>query len=214
MSDNYKIIGPLYDFLSMIFSAGQIDRCKKGMHDYIEPDNKVVFAGVGQGIDAIAAAERGAQVTIVDLSETMLDIFNKRIQGRYFVHPIRQVNENIFNFQEYSEFDMVYANFFLNVFTPEAEARLIEHLVRLVKPKGYVSVGDFCIPDGGPVHRFFQNFYWYIADVIFFVMAKNALHPVYDYQQQLRHLGLSIMDVRYFKFLFDNRYYSILAQKE
>jgi len=35
---------------------------------------------------------------------------------------------------------------------------------------------------GGIVKRVFQNIYWYIADIIFYVMAGNALHPVHDYQ--------------------------------
>ena len=71
MNDKYKIIGPLYDFLAMIFSFGKIDKCKVAMHEHIKPDDKVLFAGVGQGIDAIEAAQRGAEVTVVDLSESI-----------------------------------------------------------------------------------------------------------------------------------------------
>ena len=85
MSDKYRMIGPLYDILATIFSFGQIDRCKCGMHDRIRPDMEVLFAGVGQGIDAIEAASLGAQVTVVDLSETMLTVFRTRVQGRYFI---------------------------------------------------------------------------------------------------------------------------------
>ncbi|MCE5276091.1 MAG: class I SAM-dependent methyltransferase [Syntrophaceae bacterium] len=213
MNDKYKVIGPLYDFLAMIFSAGQIDKCKTAMHDYIKPDDKVLFAGVGQGIDAIEAAELGAHVTVVDLSESMLNIFRKRIKGRYFTHPIRVVHQDILTFDEYGQHDFVYANFFLNVFTREMVTKVMEHLIALAKSKGHVVVGDFSLPSGGAVSQLFQNIYWYIADIIFCVMAKNAFHPVYDYQAQLRQFGMEIKDVRSFRFLFDERYYSILAQK-
>lgn len=214
MNDRYRIIGPLYDFLATIFSFGQIDRCKCGMHERIRPDMEVLFAGVGQGTDAVEAASLGARVTVVDISRTMLSVFEERIEGRYFIHPIRIVHSDIFKFEEYEQYDMVFANFFLNVFPEDVVLRLEEHLSRLARPGGHVVVGDFSLPAGGGIARIVQNVYWYIADVLFFVMARNALHPVYDYQAHLRKIGLEIEDVRYFRFLFDNRYYSILARKK
>ncbi|HPI91811.1 MAG TPA: class I SAM-dependent methyltransferase [Deltaproteobacteria bacterium] len=214
MGDRYKVIGPLYDFLATIFSFGQIDKCKCGMHERIKPDAKVLFAGVGQGIDAIEAASLGAQVTVVDLSDTMLTVFRKKIQGRYFINPIRIVHSDIFAFEEYDRFDMVYANFFLNVFPEHVVLRLEEHLSRLVRPGGHMVVGDFSLPAGGFTARLVQNVYWYIADIIFYIMAKNALHPVYPYQEHLKRLGLEIEEVKRFRFLFDDRYYSILARKK
>lgn len=214
MNDRYRIIGPLYDFLATIFSFGQIDRCKCGMHDRIEPDMKVLFAGVGQGIDAVEAASLGARVTVVDISQTMISVFQERIEGRYFIHPIRVVHSDIFKFEEYEQYDMVFANFFLNVFPEDVVLRLEEHLSRLARHGGHVVVGDFSLPTGGVIARIAQSVYWYIADILFFVMARNALHPVYDYQGHLRKLGLEIEDVRYFRFLFDDRYCSILARKK
>ena len=213
MSDKYRMIGPLYDILATIFSFGQIDRCKCGMHDRIRPDMEVLFAGVGQGIDAIEAASLGAQVTVVDLSETMLTVFRTRVQGRYFIHPIRIVHADIFTFEEFDRYDMVFANFFLNVFPREMVLKLEEHLARLVRPGGHFVVGDFALPTGGVLARLVQNVYWYIADVLFYIMARNALHPVYDYSEDLKRLGLEIEDVRHFRFLFDERYSSILARR-
>jgi ubiquinone/menaquinone biosynthesis C-methylase UbiE len=214
MKDKYLIIGPLYDFLSMIYSFNQINKCKTAMHDKIGPDDKVLFAGVGHGIDAIAAAERGAQVTVVDLSETMLKRFNKGIKNKSFKHPIRQLHMNIFDTDEFSKFDMVFAHFFLNVFPEDVVVKVISHLTKLAKTGGFVVVGDFSLPEGNLIAKFFQILYWRIADIIFWVVAKNALHPVYDYQSQMRGLGLKIVKVKYFRFLFDNRYYSILGQKK
>ena len=214
MSDRYRFVGPLCDFAAMIFSAGQIDKCKTAMHDHIKPGDKVLFAGVGQGIDAIEAANLGARVTVVDLSETMLGVFRKRILGRYFIYPIRIVHADIFTFDEHESFDRVYANFFLNVFPPEVVSRLEAHLASLVRPGGHMVVGDFALPSGNAAARTIQSVYWYIADILFYVMARNALHPVYDYAAHLKGLGLEIEDIRYFRCLFDNRYCSILARKK
>ncbi|MBN2284482.1 MAG: class I SAM-dependent methyltransferase [Deltaproteobacteria bacterium] len=214
MKDKYSIIGPLYDFLAMVYSANQIDHCKTAMHDRIRPDNSVLFAGVGHGIDALAAAERGAKVTVVDLSDTMLKKFNRKMKDREFRHPIRQVHQDILKFSELNQYDMVFANFFLNVFPEEKMVEILSHLVELAKRRGFVIVGDFSLPEGGPVRRVFQVIYWRIADLVFWMTAGNALHPVYDYAFHMKQLGLKIKTVRYFRFLFDNRYYSILGQKK
>lgn len=213
MNDRYKIVGPLYDFLAMIFSFGQIDKCKTAMNEHIKEDDRVLFAGVGQGIDALDAARRGAEVTVVDLSESMLKIFTRRIKSRDFKHPIIQVHQDILKFDEYEQYDVVYANFFLNVFDQNMMIQVLEQLKKLVKKGGFVVIGDFSLPSGNIVSRLFQNIYWYIADIIFAIMAKNALHPVYDYQSILQQLGFTITNLKYLRFLFDDRYYSIRAQK-
>ncbi|MDT8273835.1 MAG: methyltransferase domain-containing protein [Desulfomonilia bacterium] len=213
MNDRYRIIGPLYDVLATVFSLGQIDRCKIAMHDGIRPGDKILFAGVGQGRDAIEAASRAAEVTVVDLSESMLNIFNRKIRGRSFSHPIRQAHSDILAFEEYDQYDMVFGNFFLNVFPLELEFEILGHLVKLAKPGGSVVVGDFSLPKGGTISRLFQNIYWYIADTLFFLMAQNAFHPVYDYAAQMRQLGLEITEVRTFRVFGDERYYSIRGRK-
>jgi len=214
MKDKYSIIGPLYDFLATIYSFNQIDKCKTAMHDKIKADDKVLFAGVGHGIDAIAAAERGAKVTVVDLSETMLARFNRGLRKKEFKHPIRQLHDNILNIEESSSYDFVFGNFFHNVFEEEMMVEILSQLVKLAKRKGHVVIGDFSLPTGNPVARFFQIIYWRIADLIFWAAAQNALHPVYDYQKYMKKLGLKIKTVKYFRMLFDDRYYSILGQKK
>ncbi len=213
MKDRYRFIGPLYDLAAMIFSAGQIGKCKTALHDHISPGDKVLFAGVGQGADAIAAAERGARVTVVDLSQAMMNIFSQRISKRRFLYPIRQLRMDIFKLEEYDKFDFVFANFFLNVFTRVVVLPLLEHLVGLTKENGYVIISDFAPPSGKPVARIIQNVYWYIADVFLSIFADNALHPIYDYRGMLEGLGLSIEEVKYCRLLFDNRFYAILAKK-
>ncbi|MBN2298557.1 MAG: hypothetical protein JXM72_08180 [Deltaproteobacteria bacterium] len=62
----------------------------------------------------------------------------------------------------------------------------MEHLTKPAKKGGNIVVGDFSLPSCGIVAKLFQSNYWYIADIIFFVMARNALHPVYDHQSYMQ----------------------------
>src|SRR5690554_787626 len=69
MRDKYRYIGPVYDFLSNLYSGKNIHRCKTAMLEVetVKPGDRILFAGVGHGRDAIRAAELGADVTVVDL---------------------------------------------------------------------------------------------------------------------------------------------------
>jgi len=215
MKDKYTIVGPFYDLMSFVYSFNQIDKCKTAMHDKIKPDCKVLFAGVGHGIDAIAAAELGAEVTVVDLSATMLKKLNKGIaKKKEFKHPIRQLHKNILHVDEYSTYDMVFANFFLNLFSEERMVQVLSHLIKHTKKGGFVAIGDWVFPKGNMIAKFFQILYWRMADLFFWVIANNELHPFYDYQKSMQALGLEIKKVKYFKVLFDDRYCSILGQKQ
>jgi len=214
MKDQWIIVGHLYDLMSVIYSFNKIAKCKTAMHDRIKPDSNVLFAGVGHGIDAIAAAELGAKVTVVDLSATMLKRFNKGIGEKTFKHPIRQFHQNILEVDEFSTYDMVFAHFFLNVFSKEMMVQVLSHLAKLAKKGGFVVVGDFSLPTGNLIAKFFQILYWRMADLFFWITTACALHPVYDYQKHMRELGLKIKTVKYFRMLFYERYYSILGQKK
>ena len=53
---------------------------------------------------------------------------------------IRQVHSDILEFNEFKKYDMVVANFFLNVFYRETMTRVLEQLVRLGKPGAKIVV--------------------------------------------------------------------------
>lgn len=214
MADKYKIIGPLYDFLSTIYSGRQIHKAKTAMNVDLQEGDKVLFAGVGHGRDAIDAAERGAQVTVVDLSATMLKNFESNLKGKNFKHPIRTVHSDILKFDETGEYDMVVANFFLNVFPEDFMATVMQHLSTLIKAEGDFVVGDFHLPKGNVFTRAFQNLYWYIAVGIFTIFANNAFHKIYDYPKHLEALGFKVEKTQAFNVLMVPCLWSMKARRK
>jgi demethylphylloquinol methyltransferase len=213
MKDHYKWMGHIYDFLGDFYSGRQITYCKEAMIDRIREGEEVLFAGVGHGKEAIKAAEQGARVTVVDLSETMLLKFNKGLNSDRIQYPVRQIHDNIFNLPADKQYDYVFANFFLNVFKREPMDRVVKHLAALTRPGGHVVVGDFAYPNGNFFSRFFQRIYWYIGVTPFFLITNNAFHNIYNYPEYLEKHGLIIVSIRYFKLFNLKSYWSILAQK-
>lgn len=213
MKDRYKWMGHVYDLLSSLYSGRRIVHCKEAMLDRIKPDDAVLFAGVGHGREAIKAARLGARVTVVDLSETMLEKFRRGIADATFKHPVRQLHEDILKVPADEKFDMVFANFFLNVFKRDQMDAVVRHLADLTKPGGYVVVGDFAFPNGNVLVQIIQTLYWYIAVSLFYVVTRNAFHDIYNYPEYLKKYGLVISDTKYFKLLGMKSYWSVLAQK-
>ena len=215
MQDRYKHIGPLYDFLSNLYSGKSIQDCKTAMLDAnnVQPGDRILIAGVGHGRDALRAAQLGADVTVVDLSETMLRKFRELIASEAPELSVRTLHDDIMNIDEPESYDMVVANFFLNVFNEPKMVEVLEHLISLGKPGSRMVVGDFIYPTGNILARFFKKAYWYTAAFVFWVFTNNAVHQVYNYPQLLENLGLEVRDKKRFSLLNINCYWSILAEK-
>lgn len=214
-NDKYRIVGPVYDFLSNLYSGRSIHHCKIAMinKDNIKKGDRILFAGVGHGLDAVHAAELGANVTVVDLSETMLNHFRQNLKQKNSKLKIRQVHSDIMELNEFQKYDMVVANFFLNVFDREMMAKVLEQLVRLGKPGAKVVVGDFSYPSGNIVSRAFKVIYWYGAVLFFWLFARNAVHNIYNYPEFMERVGLVIKEKKYYKLGIVNCYWSVLGQK-
>ncbi|MHB8137459.1 MAG: class I SAM-dependent methyltransferase [Smithellaceae bacterium] len=214
-NDKYRIVGPVYDFLSNLYSGRSIHHCKIAMinKDNIKKGDRILFAGVGHGLDAVHAAELGANVTVVDLSETMLNHFRQNLKQKNPKLKIRQVHSDIMELNEFQKYDMVVANFFLNVFDREMMAKVLEQLVRLGKPGAKIVVGDFSYPSGNIVSRAFKVIYWYGAVLFFWLFARNAVHNIYNYPEFMERVGLVIKEKKYYKLGIVNCYWSVLGQK-
>ena len=211
--DRYRIMGHIYDLLANLYSGWRITRCKEAMLDRLKPDDEVLFAGVGHGREAKKAAEKGARVTVVDLSETMLDKCRNNLEGCSFKHPVNHIHDDIFNVKPDKQYDYVFANFFLNVFQREQMDQVVRHLASLAKPEGFVVVGDFAYPEGNVFARAIKHLYWYIAVTLFAVFTRNAFHNIYNYPEYLKKHGLQIAEIKHFKLLGLKLYWSVLAQK-
>ena len=73
--------------------------------EYLKPGDKVLFAGVGHGKEAIYAAELGAEVTVVDLSRAMLTKFEEGIKKSGKSLNIKIKHSDILTVDDFGEYD-------------------------------------------------------------------------------------------------------------
>ncbi len=215
MKDKYWLMGPIYDALSYLFAGNSLLKCKCSMltSDHLKSGDKVLFAGVGHGKEAILAAEQGADVTVVDLSEAMLTKFKVGVEKSEKNLNIRIIHRDIMTFEEFSHYDMVVANFFLNSFDEAFMTSVFSHLIKQGKAGAHIVVGDFAFPEGNIIARATKQFYWYSAIILFWMTTGASVHPVYNHVAQMKKMGLTFIDKKHTTLLGMNTYTSYLGKK-
>jgi demethylmenaquinone methyltransferase/2-methoxy-6-polyprenyl-1,4-benzoquinol methylase len=214
LKDGYKLMGSTFELMATLYALGQNKKCKASMLDHLKKGDKLLIAGVGHGTEAIAACKQGIEVTAVDLSKTMIKQIQKKLNRAGLENQIQIINDDILNIDHHENYDMVIANFFLNVFAEEKMLQILNHMATLVKPGRYLTIGDFAIPkNSGRAFKIFQTIYWYIAATLYWATADNAIHPIYDYPELLKSIGFNIESIRYYKVLNMKCYWSVLGKK-
>ncbi len=213
--DGYWLMGFQYEITGSLYSLGQIPKCKVAMLEHLKAGDTLLVAGVGHGTEAIEAAKKGVNVTAVDISKTMLKYMQKKIDRSRPATPINMVNDNILNLTDDVQYDMVIANYFLNVFPRGMMQKILVHLTTLVKPGGSMVIGDFCLPESGSrFYKIFQTIYWYFAATAYWLTADNAVHPIYNYPRLLESLGFEIAEIKNFKIFGMNCHRSVRGVKK
>ena len=198
-ANNYGVVAKIYDVLGHIYSGGQIRASKQAQLDVIKPGQRVLYAGAGGGEDAVMAAKQGAVVTVVELSPEMIEQCQRRFRKEGVESQIELVEADIMTFKREHAYDVVVANFFLNVFSISVMPGVMDHLVSLLKPSGYFLISDFRPLEGGILGRTLHFLYYGAVALFFRVVSNNPFHPIYDYRGLLPEAGLKLQETRDFE---------------
>lgn len=180
---NYDPIAPVYDCLAAVYTLGGIRHAKHAHLALIQPGESVLYAGAGGGEECVAAARLGARVTAVDASERMIRLCKRRFQrakqqAEFIQADVRSARLP----QSRSTYDVVVAPFFLNIFPMAALPEVMRSLVSRVRPGGRFICVDFRAPVAGLFFRVLQKAYYLPPLALFYLIARNPWHPLYDYQ--------------------------------
>ena len=204
--DRYRWAAPIYDLATLAWSGGAIWRTRAHALRFAEPGKTVLVPGAGTGRLALEAAKRGAQTLALDRSPAMYGRAKRRIE-RHRSRAAAQGQPSELDLElrlgaledlgEEERFDVVVAEHFLNVFTPEAMPAVRERLIALTRPGGVLVVADFSPvnPGGSRVTRAAQRLHHVIPLGGCALLTKNAMHPIYDHGRDLgEHSAVSLED--------------------
>ena len=212
---NYGIVATIYDLLGHAYSGGQIRATKYSQIADILPGQRVLYAGVGGGEDAVRAAQKGAKVTVVELSPQMVEQAKVTFAKAGVLQDIEVIQDDIMKFEPEGGYDIVVANFFLNVFSCDFMPKVLQHLASLTKANGRVMISDFRPLSGNVIMKALNFVYYGIVALFFNLVSNNPLHPIYDYREVLPEAGLTLTKSQNFPlFGFGPAWYQTIYAKK
>jgi demethylmenaquinone methyltransferase/2-methoxy-6-polyprenyl-1,4-benzoquinol methylase len=198
LGKNYDRAAWFYEKSAKIYSTNQIRASKRHQLKYIQPNQNVLFLGAGAGEDAIMAAEAGANVTCIDISQGMLDKVQRKLDVKGLQAEL--LCQNAFDHDRFGHYDVVAANYFLNVFRLDGMRKMLNHTAKFVRPNGYYLVADVARSQGNPLSQAFNIAYLKMGMISFWAMGLVPLHKNYDYVKYFSDAGLKHDHTEYFRF--------------
>jgi len=206
---SHERVAGCYEALARIYSRGRIGAAKASQIEEMRAGDRVLYAGVGGGEDALLAARRGVRLSAVDLSPAMLRALRRRLDGEGLAGEL--IVGDVLEHRAEEPYDLVAANFFLNVFAEEVMLRVLAHLASQVRPGGKLLVADFAPPGQGSTSvctsartpartsAWVHALYYRPVNLAAWALRLCALHPIYDYVPAAARLGLSLRRRRRFR---------------
>lgn len=142
MKNEYKYSAHLYD------EGTELKIIKEDINFYLQEileSETILEIGCGTGRVAIELAKRGNQVTGLDLSKNMLNIFKEKIATKFFKNNITIVESDMTSFQLNKKFDWIIFPFrsFQSLTTSKQRIDCLKCVKEHLKEKGNVIVQLF-----------------------------------------------------------------------
>jgi demethylmenaquinone methyltransferase/2-methoxy-6-polyprenyl-1,4-benzoquinol methylase len=116
----------------------------------------------------------------------------KRITAAGLGGQVECICGNILEHDRPGYYDVVCANFFLNVFAEPVMREMMQYLATLLRPAGTLMIADLAPVEGPAWKRMARRIYFGVAVTTFRVLTGSAIHPIYDYRVHLNRANLSL----------------------
>ena len=134
MPRNYDFVAPFYPLLEKAAFGDRLTEARNASLCSVVMAERALLIGEGNGRFLTACVEEkiGGSITVVDSSEKMLSLARSRIRGSALQTNVELVHAD---FRDWSPleppFDVIVTHFFLDLFRPESQRRLIEKITAL-----------------------------------------------------------------------------------
>jgi demethylmenaquinone methyltransferase/2-methoxy-6-polyprenyl-1,4-benzoquinol methylase len=178
-----------YDRGMQVVSLGRIGKIKQEIASaWIEPGHRVLEIGCGAGSLAALMTGRGAHVTGIDTSETMLAVARKTAPAAE-LHHLTAID--IDRFDEGS-FDRIVTTLVLSELSEDEIGCVLRASLRLLKPEGKLIVADEVRPAAWWQRLVSYLVRWPLA-ALTFLLTQNTTHALRGLEARLEKAGYRIV---------------------
>ena len=169
---SFDSIAPAYRTLETIAFGGDLQRARIACLREIETPRKALIVGEGNGrfLCELLRLHPKAEIDCVDASARMLELARRGIKRRLPAGAtrVRFLRRDITSWMPpESSYDLIVTHFFLDCFSRDRIADIVNRLSRAALPDATWLLADFCVPAGGfarvraglwlaAMYRFFQ----------------------------------------------------------
>lgn len=187
-----------YDRGMRLLTLGRLERVRQDIVSKIEPGDRVLDVGCGTGALAAMLAHRGAQVTGIDISPSMLAQAGQRVrdeglQGQVVLRELGAVDlDTAF---ENAGFDAVVSTLVFSELSDDEIVYTLAECHRILKPGGQLLIADEILPDS-VLGRAATFLFRLPFAVVAFVLTQNTTQRVARLGERIEQAGFRIVDAR------------------
>lgn len=183
-----------YDRGIQILTLGRLRRLKEELaRRFIHPGDQVLEIGCGTGELTVLMAERGANVTGVDVSSGMLSEAHKKIAARDLGERVtlKLVDATMLvEMFEPGSFDLIVATLVFSEQSPDEQRYVLESCKKLLAPGGRLVIADEVIPKQPLARIPFYLVRWPLA-LLTWLVTRTSTSALRDFESLLFEAGFS-----------------------
>jgi len=181
-----------YDHGIQLLTLGHLTPLKKRLaFQYIPTGSRVLEIGCGTGSLSLLMAERGAQVTAIDISAGMLSEAQFKAEEAGLANAITfqqlDVTELSDHFEAHS-FDVIVSTLAFSEFPPEVLQYALKEITQLLKPEGQLLIADEIIPEGAWARFIFQIVRIPLV-ILTWILTRATTTPLQQFPKTLTEAG-------------------------
>ena len=179
-----------------ILTLGRLERVQRDIAARLKPGDRVLDLGCGTGALAVRLAQRGCQVTGVDISPAMLDQAAQRLREEGLAEQVTLRELGVVELDTAfpdAAFDAVVSTLVFSELSDDEIAYTLAECRRILRPGGQLLVADEVLPDSalGRIVTFLLRLPFALAA---FVLTQNTTHRVAGLGTRIEKAGFRILD--------------------
>jgi ubiquinone/menaquinone biosynthesis C-methylase UbiE len=189
---NFDPVARLYRWLEYLSFGPWLARCRNAQLRHLTGARNALLLGDGDGrfLHQLLAVNPGLHADVVDSSQSMLTILNRRVR-QAGAENIRLHLAEALQWQPIGQYDLIVSHFFLDCFFPDQLEQLFDRVLPHAQPGAKWLVSEFAVPRN-PLIAFLAR--GIIASLyrVFGLLTGLQVRSMPDYANSMRRRGLAL----------------------